>query len=110
MKLEENFVKRFAEYIYNKGQINKIFNSTNIIENAFETIFDNAEFDLKEAAKHGVSEIFGRFSSEIKMALQKNDKLFNGFASSEEFKLSNQKTNLLHKWIKEGKLKEYGCK
>lgn len=109
-KLEENFVKRFAEYIYNKGQINKIFNSTNIIEDAFETIFDNAEFNLKEAAKHGVSEIFGRFSSEIKMALQKNDKLFNGFASSEKFKLSNQKTNLLHKWIKEGKLKEYDCR
>jgi len=29
------------------------------------------------------------------MALQKNDKMFGAFASSEEFRLNNKKTNLL---------------
>ena len=48
-----------------------------------------------------LNEVFGKFSTEIAMGLQKNDKLFKTFASSEEFRLSNQKTNLLKKWIKQ---------
>lgn len=109
--LEENFVKRFAEYIYNKGkkEFNQIFDS-GIVEDVFETIFDKAEFNLKEAGKHELSEIFGRLSSEISMALQKNDKMFDGFASSRKFKLLNRKTNLLHEWLNSGKLIEYNCR
>lgn len=110
-KLEENFVSRFAEFIYNKGgDIDDIFNSTDIIDKTFETIFDKAQFGIKEAGKHSLKEIFGRFSSEIQIALQNNNKLFNGTASSEEFRLSNKKTNLLNKWIEEGKLKEFNCR
>lgn len=110
-KLEENFVKRFAEYIYNKGQkgFEQIFDS-GAIEDVFETIFDKAEFNLKEAGKHELSEIFGRLSSEISMALQKDDKMFDGFASSRKFRLLNKKTNLLHEWLSDGKLKEYNCR
>lgn len=44
------------------------------------------------------------------MALQKNNKMFGTFASSEEFRLNNKKTNLLQKWIREGKIKEFNCR
>jgi hypothetical protein len=69
-KLEENFAKRFSEYIYNRGEtkLDEIFNSSEL-EEAFDTIFDKADFDLKELGKHELSEIFSRFSSEISMAL-----------------------------------------
>lgn len=110
-KLEENFARQFAEYIYNRGnsKLNEIFNSDEL-EGAFETIFDKADFNLKELGTHQLAEIFNRFSSEISMALQKDDKLFGTFASSEEFRLNNKKTNLLQKWIKEGKIKEFNCR
>ena len=110
-KLEENFARQFAEYIYNRGnsKLNEIFNSDEL-EGAFETIFDKADFNLKELGRHELSEIFNRFSSEISMALQKNNKLFGTFASSEEFRLNNKKTNLLQKWIKEGKITEFNCR
>ncbi len=110
-KLEENFAKRFSEYIYNKGEtkLDEIFNSSEL-ENAFDTIFDKSDFNLKELGKHELSEIFSRFSSEISMALQKNNKMFGTFASSEEFRLNNKKTNLLQKWIREGKIKEFNCR
>ena len=110
-KLEENFTKRFSEYIYNKGEtkLDEIFNSSEL-EEAFDTIFDKSDFNLKELGKHPLNEIFSRFSSEISMALQKNDKMFGAFASSEEFRLNNKKTNLLQKWIKEGKIKEFNCR
>ena len=106
-KLEENFAKRFSEYIYNRGEtkLDEIFNSSELAE-AFDTIFDKSDFNLKELGKHELSEIFSRFSSEISMALQKNNKMFGTFASSEEFRLNNKKTNLLQKWISEGKIKE----
>ncbi len=44
------------------------------------------------------------------MALRKDDKMFSTFASSEAFRLNNKKTNLLQKWIKEGKIKEFNCR
>lgn len=110
-KLEENFAKRFSEYIYNRGEnkLDEIFNSSELSE-AFDTIFDKSDFTLKELGKHELSEIFSRFSSEISMALQKNNKMFGTFASSEEFRLNNKKTNLLQKWISEGKIKEFNCR
>ncbi len=110
-KLEENFAKRFSEYIYNKGKtkLDEIFSSSEL-EEAFDTIFDKSEFNLKELGKHELSEIFSRFSSEISMALRKDDKMFSTFASSEAFRLNNKKTNLLQKWIKEGKIKEFNCR
>ena len=110
-KLEENFAKRFSEYIYNKGEtkLDEIFNSSEL-EEAFDTIFDKSDFNLKELGKHELSEIFSRFSSEISKALQKNNKMFGTFASSEEFRLNNKKTNLLQKWIREGKIKEFNCR
>lgn len=110
-KLEENFAKRFSEYIYNRGEskLDEIFNSSELSE-AFDTIFDKSDFNLKELGKHELSEIFSRFSSEISTALQKNNKMFGTFASSEEFKLNNKKTNLLQKWISEGKIKEFNCR
>lgn len=110
-KLEENFAKRFSEYIYNRGEtkLDEIFNSSEL-EEAFDTIFDKSDFNLKELGKHELSEIFSRFSSEISMALQKNNKMFGTFASSEEFRLNNKKTNLLQKWIREGKIKEFNCR
>ena len=110
-KLEENFAKRFSEYIYNRGEskLDEIFNSSEL-EEAFDTIFDKSDFNLKELGKHELSEIFSRFSSEISMALQKNNKMFGTFASSEEFRLNNKKTNLLQKWISEGKIKEFNCR
>lgn len=110
-KLEENFAKRFSEYIYNRGEnkLDEIFNSSELSE-AFDTIFDKSDFNLKELGKHELSEIFSRFSSEISMALQKNNKMFGTFASSEEFRLNNKKTNLLQKWIREGKIKEFNCR
>lgn len=110
-KLEENFAKRFSEHIYSKGQskLDEIFNS-NELEEACETIFDKADFNLKELGEHELSEIFSRFSSEISIALQQNDKLFRQFASSDKFRLNNKKTNLLKKWIEEGKIKEFNCR
>lgn len=110
-KLEENFARRFSEYIYNRGEnkLDEIFASSEL-EEAFDTIFDKSDFNLKELGKHELSEIFSRFSSEISMALQKNDKLFGTFASSEQFRLNNKKTNLLQKWIREGKIKEFNCR
>ena len=110
-KLEENFAKRFSEYIYNRGEskLDEIFNSSEL-EEAFDTIFDKSDFNLKELGKHELSEIFSRFSSEISKALQKNNKMFGTFASSEEFRLNNKKTNLLQKWIREGKIKEFNCR
>lgn len=110
-KLEENFAKRFSEYIYNRGEtkLDEIFNSSEL-EEAFDTIFDKSDFNLKELGKHELSEIFSRFSSEISTALQKNNKMFGTFASSEEFRLNNKKTNLLQKWIREGKIKEFNCR
>lgn len=110
-KLEENFAKRFSEYIYNRGEtkLDEIFNSSKLSE-AFDTIFDKSDFNLKELGKHELSEIFSRFSSEISMALQKNNKMFGTFASSEKFRLNNKKTNLLQKWIREGKIKEFNCR
>ena len=110
-KLEENFAKRFSEYIYNRGEtkLDEIFNSSELAE-AFDTIFDKSDFNLKELGKHELSEIFSRFSSEISMALQKNNKIFGTFASSKEFRLNNKKTNLLQKWIREGKIKEFNCR
>ena len=110
-KLEENFAKRFSEYIYNRGEtkLDEIFNSSEL-EEAFDTIFDTSDFNLKELGKHELSEIFSRFSSEISMALQKNNKMFGTFASSKEFRLNNKKTNLLQKWISEGKIKEFNCR
>lgn len=111
-RLEENFAKRFSEYIYNRGEtkLDAIFNSSEELEKASSTIFDKSDFNLKELGKHELSEIFNRFSSEISMALQKDDKMFKTFASSEEFRLNNKKTNLLQKWIKEGKIKEFNCR
>ena len=110
-KLEENFVKQFSKYIYNQGEtkLDEIFSSSEL-EKAFDTIFDKSDFNLKELGKHELSEIFNRFSSEISMALQKYDKLFGKFASSEEFRLNNKKTNLLQKWIKEGRIREFNCR
>jgi len=69
-RLEENFAKRFSEYIYNRGEskLNEIFASSEL-EQAFDTIFDKSDFNLKELGKHELSEIFNRFSSEISMAL-----------------------------------------
>lgn len=107
-KLEENFVKRFAEYIYNQGNFKDIFEGEAITD-SFSTIFDKSTVDLKEAGKRPVTEILSRFSTEIQMALQNDNKLFKSTASSDEFRLNNRKTNLLHRWIEEGKLKEYNC-
>ena len=110
-KLEENFAKQFSKYIYKKGKgkFDQIFNSEPLSE-VFDTIFDKSETTIEGLSKMSLSEVFGKFSTEIAMGLQKNDKLFKTFASSEEFRLSNQKTNLLKKWIKEGKIKEFNCR
>ena len=110
-KLEENFAREFSKYIYSRGQnkLDEIFDSSSL-EDVFSTIFDKSDFNFKELGKHPLSEVFGRFSSEISMALQKNNKLFGKFASSEEFRLNNKKTNLLQKWIKEGKIREINCR
>ena len=110
-QLEENFVKRFAEHIYKKG--NSAFKETfesDIISESFQTIFDQAPFTLTKAGDMTVDEIFSQFSSEIAMALKNNNKLFTGFASSEQFKLENKKSNLIKKWIGEGVLQEFNCK
>jgi hypothetical protein len=48
--------------------LDEIFNSSEL-EEAFDTIFDKSDFNLKELGKHELSEIFSRFSSEISMAL-----------------------------------------
>lgn len=110
-KLEENFAKQFSKHIYEKGKgkFDQIFNSEPLSE-VFDTIFDKSETTIEGLSKMSLSEVFGKFSTEIAMGLQKNDKLFKTFASSEEFRLSNQKTNLLKKWIKEGKIKEFNCR
>lgn len=113
-KLEENFVARFGEYVANKSgnNIEKLFKFSQALNNSTKTIFDKAEMNLKELGRFPLSAIFGRFSSEIQLALQNNQNIFLDFMNQklDLFRLSNKKTNMLKNWIEEGKLKETNCR
>lgn len=110
--LEENFAIKFGEYINGHvgNDIKSLFRSTEILDEVKTTIFDKSPFDLEELGKHPLSEIFSRFSSEIRIALQNNQNMFFEFAKTDQFRLSNRKTNLLKKWIEDGTLKETNCR
>lgn len=110
-RLEENFVKKFGEYIANKADntIKKIFN-TSEIEKSVSSIFDADDLNLQKLGNTPVNEVFNRFSSEISKALMNKQSMFSDFAKGEMFKLTSKKTNLLKKWIKDGILIEENCK
>ena len=111
--MEENFVKLFAAHAIKRSgnDILKFLKGNEIITQSVNTIFDKKgkDLDLEDLSEMSVEKVFSSFSSEISQALYNNENMFKDFASSDSFRLSNKKTNLLKKWISDGIIQE-DCK